>query len=287
MAQVSLGHTTGGEMSTFTKRSKAEAGKAAAQGHSTFGQKWKDFVASKGGEAAWAAEAKGQLGESGCPLFDQYGFPIVQIAVKISKIISITATENKYQCEFTIMQDWVDPSLGGLTAKKQEEEGTVVDWDLHYQPVLDFQNAVEAPTIMGNNDEMPAPRLRKKENYVTRTVKYIGEFFAKFDFHEFPFDSQVLEIGIEARSFDSRGPKNERRFPTLSDPVEFRQKDGHVIAADSDWLAEWKPVETFNCVQTPPDVQRQRKRCVATLRPNPEAHFPLGCSAISANTTGW
>ena len=133
----------------------------------------------------------------------------------------------------------MDPSLGGMNAKSAKG----VDWDEHYRPVLDFQNAVDEPAIVGNNGEASPPRLRDDADHVTRTVKYSGEFFTKFDFHDFPFDSQVLELGIETRSFDTRGPKGERRFPTLSDPVEFRKKGGHVIAADSDWLAEWKPVQ--------------------------------------------
>ena len=79
----------------------------AQDGHSTTGAKWNAFVASKGGEEAWAKEAQTMTGaKSGCPLFDKYGFPIVQVVVKINKIISITEVEHKFHIEFTVMTDW-------------------------------------------------------------------------------------------------------------------------------------------------------------------------------------
>ena len=135
-----------------------------------------------------------------------------------------------------------DPSLEG---RRDGDGKPAPEWNSHYRPEFEFSNHVEEPKIVGNNGEMAPLRLRKDENHVTRTLKYSGWFFAKLDFHEYPFDSQVLEIGIESRSMAHAPEGLKRCWPAIADPIEWRGDKGHVIAAEADWLAEWKMVKIF------------------------------------------
>ena len=184
--------------------------------------------------------------------YDEKNIPKVECKFKINKVSSLDQVAQTFTVEFTLMLDWVDPSLD----RQNKPKTHVPDWDEHFSPGLMLLNAQSIDT-----DESQ-PRLRppadlhdgsREYNHVTMTQKFAATIDSRMDLRNYPFDIQYLEIIMKLRSISNgnkwildlpEGPKGKRPmdksvFPQFRNPVTWRYETGHQIAENADWLGEF------------------------------------------------
>ena len=190
---------------------------------SSFGQSFLDYYDSRG----LSPYAEGHI-------------PNVEVAIKVNKMTDLNQVEHTFDTEFTLMLDWVDPSL----EREKKEWGEAVDWDNHFRPSVDVLNCLACEEVGGASK----PRCRRVEtadgeaNHVTLTQKYVCTIKSRMDLRLYPFDVQYCEIVIKARSIsDGQSWTNgeKRGYVQFYDPTRWRWEHGLKLAKDADWLGEW------------------------------------------------
>ena len=128
---------------------------------------------------------------------DQRLFPDVEVAIKIYKIANVDVMRGTYDCVFSVMLDWVDPTIEqektpGLTANQ-------VIWEDHFMPKVEVWNA-DISTLETFSAEsvfkLKEPR-HGVYNHVTLTTKYQASCYIQLDFRQYPYDHQLLEIKLQ------------------------------------------------------------------------------------------
>jgi hypothetical protein len=118
--------------------------------------------------------------------------PVVEIAVKVAKVVSINFRENVFACELLLLLSWDDVSVEG-TARFDPAD--------HFFPVVVVENAVRLETP---SDLSVPKRLKKKEfdkgapaMRLTQTIK--GQFKAEVDLTKYPFDRHFLQVVFSSK----------------------------------------------------------------------------------------
>ena len=175
--------------------------------------------------------------------------PDVDVKFKIYRLGCFDQKEGTFYCDFVLMLDWVDESLS-LVA-----EGEVPDFKNHFWPKVELMNMIPGEDDLDFTDQSFWPKLKKDKNAeglqvhrASITIKARRSLFCRLDYHNFPFDRQVLELTIKMLSVRIPMLKEETGTrPTVRHPKRWRgtTKDGkkelgHEMIPEADWLPEFE-----------------------------------------------
>ena len=196
------------------------------------------------------------LGESA-----EMKIPDVEVKFKIYRLGCFDQKEGTFYCDFLLMLDWVDESLSLVP---DDEE---VDFSNHFWPCAELMNMIPGDEDLDFSHEESKPKYKKekkgepKKYHASITMKVRRSLFCRLDYHDFPFDRQVLELTIKMLSV--RIPvltKGSGTRPTVKHPTW--RKPGHEIVPEADWLPEFQiiPLTKVLLEQYGPFVYDEEKR---------------------------
>ena len=200
--------------------------------HSHIGSSWETFWSKRGRNG-----------------HDEKLLPVIDVAIKIYEISNLDEKSGRFDCSFVIMLDWIDPSLERNELSNEElRKIHSIDWSLHFVPRIELLDCV-SDTVNCNKSALPRIRSRDsngESNHVTMTIKYSATMKSRFDFRSFPFEKQVLQLCIKCHTVSDGTPfvvrgggTSEHGLFQFNPPERWRNKQGHVVNADADWLSDW------------------------------------------------
>ena len=155
--------------------------------------------------------------------------PDVQVKFKIYRLSCFDQKEGTFFCDFILMLDWEDQSLS-------ISEKNPPDFHDHFWPKCEVMNMAPGEDDIDFTDEKAvAPKLKKGSNHASMTIHVRRQLCCRLNFHEFPFDRQVLELSIKMLSVQLRGEKKGIR-PWVRHPTIRKH---HELIPESDWLPEF------------------------------------------------
>ena len=248
------------------QQAKAAAAAAAGGGGSDGGPGGGRGESSSVGEAYLAFFSAGE----GADPRNERHLPKVECKIKINKLAALDQVDQTFHIDFTLMLDWVDPSLDREHAADPSVEP---DWDKHFCPSVVLMN-----TDDGGGDVVDGtPRLRGREllanggvewNHVTMTSKIVADVHSRMDLRKYPFDVQYLQLVLKLRSISDGHTwtsaagvdLGKHVYPQFDDPVSWRYDKGHEIAKNADWLGEWDFGEPISkCIYGQPTSEHSVK----------------------------
>ena len=195
--------------------------------HSSFvGSKW---------QAYWAKRNKNG--------HDEALLPVCDIAFKVYEVGKLDAKAGTFDTVFVLMLDWLDPSLERNEMSDEERAHDTIDWSQHFVPRIELLDCIRVDTESQDN----LPRVRPKDksgecNHCTLTIKFSATVKSRFDFRQFPFEKQVLEISLKTHTISDGIEFTNKKASgavQLNNPARWRSKQGHSITDEADWLADW------------------------------------------------
>ena len=178
--------------------------------------------------------------------------PHVDVKFKVYRLSTLDQKEGTFFVDFILMLDWIDESL--------ELAAEPPDFADHFWPRGELLNLAAGEDAMDFDDAKFKPKYKKDkhpkfgrtvplgDNKVSVhraciTIKVRRTIFARLDFHEFPFDKQVLELTIKLLSVRVLGSQKEVGVrPKTKHPTRWRgtkKEGGHELLAECDCLPEF------------------------------------------------
>ena len=150
--------------------------------------------------------------------------PKIDIAIKIYEVADLDEKSGRFNAVFTLMLDWLDPSLERNNKTELQLSEEIIDWSLHFVPRVELIDCIAD----SQSTQLSLPRVRAKDhtgecNHCTMTLKYSVTLKSRFDFRRFPFETQILHFSIKTCSISdgiqfANGHHHARRFNLLLDP---------------------------------------------------------------------
>lgn len=136
-----------------------------------------------------------------------------------------------------------------LLSAAEDANWDSLNWDDHFRPAIEVTNAIPGegdydPTNLPNPKWKKAKAGKQEKYRCSLTVKWQMTLRARLDFHQFPFDDQVLEISIKSmscRGYDQsvQTVLSEKGQEIALVHPRFRGAKGHEIGEHADYLAEF------------------------------------------------
>ena len=156
--------------------------------------------------------------------------PDVDIKFKVYRLSDFDPTTGTFYIDFILMLDWADESLS-LAADN------VPNFEDHFWPKAELMNLAPDNDDLdfGEKGFMPKYKRDKSNEFgsvhrATITLKARRTLYARLDFHQFPFDKQVLELTVKLLSVRIPGLSAARGVrPKANHPKRWRGKTGHEL----------------------------------------------------------
>ena len=180
--------------------------------------------------------------------------PEVDVKFKIYRVGCFDQVNSSFFCDFILMLDWEDESLS-LVPK-----GQVPDFNDFFWPRAELQNMYPGEEDLDFSKPECWPKYKYdkegKRHRASITMKVRRTLFCRLDYHNYPFDNQVLELTIKLLSVripllsGDRGTRPKACHPKRWRGAEKRKKLangekgevkplGHEMVPESDWLPEF------------------------------------------------
>src|SRR3546814_717629 len=72
----------------------------------------------------------------------QEDLPVVYVKVKVYHVVRVREVDQKYEADFTLMLDWLDPSVAEVMQHMSREDADSYDLRGHFLPEVLVDNAV-------------------------------------------------------------------------------------------------------------------------------------------------
>eukprot|EP00438_Fugacium_kawagutii_P023524 Skav207257 [mRNA] locus=scaffold2560:133529:137725:- [translate_table: standard] len=175
----------------------------------------------------------------------------VEVTLQVNSVTAINIKRIQFDVDCTLMLDWQDPTVTGLTAKEIEAMNI-------FNPEVVIDNAVDNDQPIAGGCSFPRPNrlvdgvcLRRlagasppwvetqgPDGHLKKTNRYRLSLTCNgLDLRAFPFDTQILPIRLKA----GRRRMGEPRHGLMSnDKKHGLRRMGHTVKMQADRLADFK-----------------------------------------------
>mmetsp|Transcript_8129 Transcript_8129/g.18125 ORF Transcript_8129/g.18125 Transcript_8129/m.18125 type:complete len:657 (-) Transcript_8129:63-2033(-) len=188
-------------------------------------------------------------------------FPPVEVTVQVNSVSRLNVLEICYDIDFTLMLDWTDSSVIGMTPD-EIQSGDIFNPDV----IVDNVIGNDQP-IAGSSTRPRVHRLQKgkcMDGHLKKTSRYrVTLTCPDLDLWAFPFDTQVLPIRLKARNHRiQEQAANHVDLPiVLYGPegatgqcaADGLRRTGHSLDARADLLSEFWIHSLMGMRSDPPD----------------------------------
>ncbi|CAK8999670.1 Acetylcholine receptor subunit gamma [Durusdinium trenchii] len=171
----------------------------------------------------------------------------VEVTVQINSVTAINIKRILFDVDFTLMLDWQDPSVMGMTAKEIDQMTMTI-----FNPEVVIDNAVDNDQPISGGCNAPRPNRLVDgvcpDGQLKKTNRYRLSLTCNgLDLRAFPFDTQILPIRLKARNKSTlhgeEGPEAILVGPEGlygDNKKHGLRRTGHTVKMLADRLADFK-----------------------------------------------
>jgi len=188
-------------------------------------------------------------------------FPPVEVTVQVNSVSRLNVLEICYDIDFTLMLDWTDPSVVGLTPD-EIQSGDIFNPDVIVDNVIGNDQPIAGSSTRPRVHKLVKGRC--PDGHLKKTSRYrVTLTCPDLDLWAFPFDTQVLPIRLKARPHRiQEKTSNQVDLPivlfgpegaTGACAADGLRKSGHSLDVRADLLSEFWIHSLMGMRSDPPD----------------------------------